>query len=377
MWRRTCQRAHASGSRGLVGERSRPLVLVNDQVLRAAMQGDSTFGVRLRRAGNNSPELRRNLIVNGLLSCASSAWEIQPVSAASNLRRAMLVHSAGFVRFMETAFSRWVEDLNKDASYLLTGAQDHGAHAEEAGLVPFHCTKSSQPRGRGLASEFACFGSDFETPIFRTTSSVLAADVGIIDAAVDKIGSGSRCVYALVTHPGHHAGPSYYSGFCYINTACIACASLARLGMTAALLDLDFHGGNGSFDIMNERGGWFRSINCADAYPWVDMGPCGIEVNSGVGWQDGYSDALELALADVPAAAKVLVVSLGYDTLFTDPEAGKRHGSGLALTVADFQSIGKRLGEATLPVLVVQEGGYDLQAMPAAAQAFLEGLAAA
>lgn len=262
--------------------------------------------------------------------------------------------------------------MHKDASYVLPQAE---ANADVA-LVPFHCVGAVEPRSAGWNAEFACYAGDFETPIFESTTSVLMDDLGVVAAAVERINAGERAVYALTTNPGHHAGPTYYSGFCYVNNASIACALMEKAGRRPALFDLDFHGGNGSFDIAETSGRWFRSIHCANAYPWVDMGKSGIELTAGTSWVSGYASALKKLLAELPRDVDTLVISLGYDTLATDPEAGKRAGVGLSLEVADFFTMGQMLADKGMPVLAVQEGGYDLDQIPLAFAEFVRGLSA-
>eukprot|EP00401_Gymnodinium_catenatum_P065860 CAMPEP_0117513080 /NCGR_PEP_ID=MMETSP0784-20121206/29364_1 /TAXON_ID=39447 /ORGANISM="" /LENGTH=372 /DNA_ID=CAMNT_0005308823 /DNA_START=62 /DNA_END=1176 /DNA_ORIENTATION=- len=334
-------------------------VLVNSKVLCGLRDNDNLqLGVPSGRIGNNNPESRRNRMVHAL-KCVAGA-ELTPTEASSDLADAELSHSAGFVHFLKTAFQRWETELVRDASYVMPQRQEHA----DVALVPFHCVKSELPRSRGLSAEFACYASDFETPIFESTAQVLMEDLGIVATAADRISRGDRAVYALTTHPGHHAGPSCFSGFCYVNNASVACALLEKSGRRPALLDLDFHAGDGSYDIARAHGRWFRSIHCANSYPWVDMGTMGIELTPGTNWADGYASALEKVLAEVPKDTDTLVVSLGYDTLSTDPEAGKRAGVGLSLLVPDFYAMAAVLARQGLPILVVQEGGYDLERVP-------------
>ena len=143
--------------------------------------------------------------------------------------------------------------------------------------------------------------------------------------------------------------------------------------MEPALLDLDFHGGDGSFDCSTALRLWFKSLHYTGAYPWVDMADAGIEVSPGTGWGDGYSAALHAALAELPTSTTVLVVSLGYDTLATDPEVRKR-SIEFALNPEDFRAVGAALAGACRKVIIVQEGGYDLPNLPRAAKALVTGL---
>ena len=354
---------------GAVHAAANIVVVANDAAFDAVRGSNLDYGVPLGRQGNNHPERRRNLLIATLID------NVEGAASAANLDCARAVHSPGFVRFCETAHARWQTELHSDESYLLPGGDP-----DLPALVPFHCTKSLEPRCRGLAAEFACYMSDFETPLLATTASVLRDDLGVVAACVDRlVRDDSGICYALTTHPGHHAGPSYMSGFCYLNNACIASALLQAAGLRVALLDVDFHGGNGSLDCASKLGLWFRSLHCKGAYPWVDMASQGIELAPGTGWVTGFATALRAALAAMPASTSALVVSLGFDTLATDPEAGKRDGVGLALTPDDFIAMGAVLGSACPRVLIVQEGGYDLSedGVARAAAALVAGVSTA
>lgn len=344
-------------------------VVANSKVLFEVREsGNLRFGLPAGRVGNNNPEYRRNLMLHAATKVDGA--EVQPAPPAEDLAAAELVHSAGFVQFLQSAYRRWMTELSQDSSYILQSSRPDA----EVALVPFHCIKSHEPRAAGLSAEFACYASDFETPIFQSTASVLKDDIGVIVDSADRIARGERSVYALTTNAGHHAGPSYFSGFCYINNASIACSLLEKAGRHPALFDLDFHAGNGSFDIAQTNAMWFRSVNCAGAYPWVDMGASGIELPPGTTWSGGYARALESVLAELPEHIDTIVISLGYDTLETDPEAGKRAGVGLSLQTTDFNHMASMLADAGRPVLVVQEGGYDLDNIPAAFSGFVRGL---
>ena len=355
----------------------RLVVIANDAAVEAVLTRDAIdFGIPPVRLGNNHPERRRNLLIDSLQEHMIGA------SIAEDLSDAMLVHSSGYVYFYETAFERWKTELKSDPSYLLPGTS-----MDTPALVPFHCTKTMEPRDHGLAAEFACYASDFETPIFEGTSITLREDLGVVRACVAHLASlpteAQGVAYALTVHPGHHAGPSYSSGFCYINNACVACCMCRDLGLEAALLDLDFHGGNGSFDCCLASTGrfgaarppaqWFRSLHCASSYPWVTMGDAGIELPQGSRWHDCYGPALDAVLSSLPDTASVLVVSLGFDTLATDPESAKR-SKGLCLEPDDFFAMGVALARTGRKVLIVQEGGYDLSNVPRAATELVAGL---
>lgn len=340
-------------------------VVANEEAIEAYKAG--TLTSKQPGVGNNQPELRRNIIMKALADALIGAHSDADLCGADS------VHDGNFLRFLESAFVRWESELHSDTSYL---AQTDGVD-ERIALVPFHCTKSTKPRSTGLPAEFACYMSDFETPISSSTAQILRDDLGVVRKSVEHVAAAAdAAVYAATVHPGHHAGPQYTSGFCYVNNACVACALLLARGMQPALLDLDFHGGNGSFDCVAEasalKGLWFKSVHCSASYPWVDMAEAAVELPAGTD-ADDYCKALRATLDMLPASTDVLVVSLGYDTLESDPEAGKRSG-GLRLETETFCAIGEALSRACRRVIIVQEGGYDLDAIPAAAQALIRGL---
>jgi acetoin utilization deacetylase AcuC-like enzyme len=184
-----------------------------------------------------------------------------------------------------------------------------------------------------------------------------------------------------VPPPGHHAGPAYYGGFCLLNNAAVAAAALRRLGRVA-VVDVDFHHGNGTQDVFwedpevlyvslhgdpaghyphftgarDETGGG-RGVGATRNYPLPD----------GTG-DDGYLAALAAAGELVAGfGAATMVVSLGFDALDGDPLGAFR------VSVAGYRRIGRLLGGLGLPTLLVQEGGYALDAIGACAVAALAG----
>ncbi|HOU42019.1 MAG TPA: histone deacetylase family protein, partial [Promineifilum sp.] len=194
---------------------------------------------------------------------------------------------------------------------------------------------------------------------------------------------GAPLVYALTRPPGHHAYSDLYGGYCYLNNAAIAAHWLAQRGLRPAILDIDYHHGNGTQAIFYERDDvFFCSLHAdpADEYPYYSGYPDEMGAGQGEGatlniplpqatGEAGYLRALDWALAAVDAVSPdMLVVSLGFDTLSGDP-----HG-GMGLTPAAFRPIGQSLAALGRPTLLVQEGGYQLGMLGPALLALLEGL---
>lgn len=193
---------------------------------------------------------------------------------------------------------------------------------------------------------------------------------------------GRQLAYALVRPPGHHAERRSFGGFCYLATAATAAQYLSESGKVA-VLDVDYHHGNGQQDIFYDRGDVLTiSIHGHPrfAYPYFS----GFEDERGVGAGEGknvniplpeqtdgkaYVKALKKALVMVQKfEPKYLVLCLGLDTALRDPTGT------FSLRADDFELNGRLIGQLGLPTLVVQEGGYDTRSLGRNARRFIQGL---
>ena len=194
---------------------------------------------------------------------------------------------------------------------------------------------------------------------------------------------GERVAYGLCRPPGHHATTSLYGGYCFFNNAAIAAAhAVGATGGRVAVLDVDYHHGNGTQQIFYERDDVaFVSLHGdpARAYPYHtgfadETGAgrgrgatCNVPLAAGTD-DDAYLAALEPALAAVDAFdPAVVVVSLGVDTYVGDPMCD------LALTTDGFGRCGAAVAALGRPLVVLQEGGYADDALGANVSAWLVG----
>jgi acetoin utilization deacetylase AcuC-like enzyme len=209
---------------------------------------------------------------------------------------------------------------------------------------------------------------DSGTPL--TAGTWVAAKTGA-DCAVNAAHAlrlGERGTFALTRPPGHHAGADFFGGYCFLNNAALAAQHLLDDGARrVAILDIDYHHGNGTQDIFYRRGDvLFASIHAdpRTEYPFY----LGHADETGEGAGLGFNLNLPLAAGSTPAqwfaaletacirvagfGADALVVSLGVDTFGGDPL------SRFALQSADFLRIGERIAHLGLPTAFVFEGGY-------------------
>jgi len=240
------------------------------------------------------------------------------------------------------------------------------------------------PAGRHDRLGAFCF--DTATPIVAGTADAAHAAVDIALTALGLVLDGASLAYALCRPPGHHAGRSLIGGYCFFNNAAIVAESvLARGAQRVAILDVDFHHGNGTQQIFWDRGDvLYVSLHGdpAGIYPYFS----GYAVERGAGLGEGttlnlplppgtagdaYLATLDEGLEAIRAfdSDAPLVVSLGFDTYHADPICN------LALQTDDYARIGSAIASLGMPVVAIQEGGYAVEALGANAVAFLGALA--
>ena len=238
------------------------------------------------------------------------------------------------------------------------------------------CERQREPL---LLGEFAAPGMAPDTPVCAEVLAAAFAGARSAIAAARLILAGERFAYALCGPPGHHAGPSWLGGCCYLNNAAAAAHTLSEAGTgPVGILDLDIHYPNGTAAIVaRTRDTLLHSLH---AWPVVNI-PCSsaqpcserehvIEFKHAPS-EERYLQALAGSIESLAGSSAVLVASLGYDTVAGDP-----HGCwGFSAQI--FVEIGRLLAASGVAVCVIQEGGYALESLAACSYAFASGLLAA
>lgn len=263
------------------------------------------------------------------------------------------VHSERYLRFLEAAWSEWsVSGHSHNALPLVWPVRDLRSDLEP-GFID---------------GKLGFYAMDAGCPITAGTWEAVRASANLALSGMDAVLAGAPAAFALCRPPGHHAGGEYMGGYCYLNNAAIAAQRCLNQGARrVAVLDVDFHHGNGTQNIFYQRSDvMFLSIHGDPvfSYPYFSGHADEQGANAGLGhninyplpkgtaWP-GYEAALIAACKKVCAyAPDTLVVSLGVDTFEHDPI------SHFKLRNQDFITLGERLGTMRIPTLFVMEGGY-------------------
>jgi acetoin utilization deacetylase AcuC-like enzyme/GNAT superfamily N-acetyltransferase len=223
---------------------------------------------------------------------------------------------------------------------------------------------------------------DTFTPLNRNAYVAAKGSVDCALTAGNLLFEGYRIAYALVRPPGHHAERKAFGGFCYFNSTAITANFLSRHGKVA-VLDIDYHHGNGTQDIFYERSDVLTiSIHGHPSFAYPYFSGFAEENGAGEGYRynrnypqpekldgQGYRQVLARALARIRKfSPRFLVLALGFDPAKNDPTGT------WTLEAKDFYENGRMIGRLDLPTVVVQEGGYRTSSLGNNARLFFTGL---
>jgi acetoin utilization deacetylase AcuC-like enzyme len=281
------------------------------------------------------------------------------------------VHTPDYLDFLRHAWDDWValDPSNVERDALPSVWPNHGLRSDR--------------KPDNFAARLGLYAFDTGSPLTAGTWEAAREGAGCALAAAQCVADGARAAFALSRPPGHHAGADFFGGYCFLNNAALAAQSLRDRGLDrVAVLDIDYHHGNGTQAIFYERADVLVTSvhgDPATEYPFF-LGHSD-ETGSGAGAGcnfnmplprgtgfDVWREALRFALRRVAQfRAAALVVSLGLDTFEGDPISGFR------LKSRDYLSVGGDIARAGLPTVFVFEGGYAVAQLGVNAINVLEG----
>ena len=290
----------------------------------------------------------------------------------------LAVHDKGLVAFLESA---WSELRRQAVPRSFLAADTYPTFRMFEGMSPELVARLREPVAVGGRAGW--WGLDSGNPIVAGTYTAARAAVDVALTTVDAVVAGDSMAYGLCRPPGHHAARSMAGGYCFFNNAAIAAEAIAvRTGEPVAILDVDFHHGNGTQQIFWRRGDvLYVSLHGHPdrQYPFflgredeTGEGP-GKGANLNVPLPAGTTDqeylrALEPGLEAIgKTKGSIVVVSLGFDTYAQDPIGD------FALTTPVYHEVGRRVAALGRRMVILQEGGYYRPALGENARAWLRG----
>ncbi|MBN2117859.1 MAG: histone deacetylase family protein [Anaerolineales bacterium] len=266
------------------------------------------------------------------------------------------VHAEDYIAFLASAWTEWLASEARDKSTLLPATFALRRHPQKP---------------TSLLGRAGYYMMDLSACIVAGTYSAALASANCALSAAEAVANGERAAFALCRPPGHHAGKDYAGGYCFINNAAVAANWLSTQG-NVALLDIDYHCGNGTQDIFYERADVLTISIHADPnfeYPYYAGHANETGTGAGAGFHRNfpldkgtdnarYLSALEEALSLIREfTPKYLVVSAGMDIYAEDPLGT------IKVTTEGIAEIGKRIAALELPTAIVMEGGYNNAAL--------------
>ena len=306
--------------------------------------------------------------VEQALRARGHALRMPEVDSTPQLER---IHTRRYLDFLRTAWDQWL-----------------ALDAANADVQPFPSvwpvrTLRSDVEPANFTARLGLYSMDNGSPLSAGTwaAAKMAADAAA--SAAQALQGGERAAFCATRPPGHHAGADFMGGYCFLNNAAVAAQTLRDGGAArVAVLDVDYHHGNGTQAILYDRADvLFVSIHGdpRTEYPFYLGHPGETGAGEGAGFNlnlplaAGSSAARWFGALDVACeriaryGADALVVSLGLDTFAGDPI------STFKLQGDDFSRLGSRLQALGLPTAFILEGGYAAAELGDNAAAVIEG----
>ncbi|MEH6442891.1 MAG: histone deacetylase family protein [Oceanospirillaceae bacterium] len=268
------------------------------------------------------------------------------------------IHDADFVNFLESAYPLWKAEFGPDSF---------------ATAYTFGMRGMAQHPNACVHSMLAYYTFDVCVPFVEGTYKAIRSAVNVALTGVDLILAGEKSVFSLCRPPGHHASQDLAGGYCYLNNVAIAAQAYLDAGKSkVAILDVDYHHGNGTQRVFYERDDvFFVSLHASPkaeypflmGYPQETGAAAGEGFNLNLAMDKGtefaeYAVQLEFALAKIAEyQPDILLISLGVDTYIDDPVGGFK------LRTEDYLKMGALIAQCSLPTHFVMEGGYAFAAL--------------
>jgi len=292
-----------------------------------------------------------------LTALEKTDWAELTPPADFGLDPILAVHDRDYLAFLESAWREW---LILDPTV--------AASPEQNTFLPatFALRRKPSHVPSQLLGKAGYYIMDLSACIVAGTYEAVLSSANCALSAAKSVISNQSSAFALCRPPGHHAGKDYAAGYCFVNNSSVAANWLSSKGRVA-ILDIDYHAGNGTQDIFYKRNDVLTISIHGDPdfeYPHFIGYADETGVGAGLGFHrnfplpkgtgdEEYLSALDEALKLIrDFAPNYLVVPAGMDTFDGDPLGTFK------VTRAGFAEIGKRIAALNLPTAIIMEGGY-------------------
>lgn len=294
---------------------------------------------------------RMDMLLSGLAKHGYGKLNAPHIDASDAITT---VHSQRYVHFLQSAWQEW---------------QDAGYSGDVLPMsYPYNKRRAHPPVD--IDGKAGYYAASADCVLTETSWHGIKSGADCALSAADYVHHNGGAALALTRPPGHHAGAEYMAGYCYLNYAAISAQYMRDQGVSkVAILDVDFHHGNGTQDIFYARDDiFFASLHGEPDHHFPYFWGHADEVGSGAGegfnanyplpagtqytaWKEALKSALK-RITDFGADA--LIVSLGVDTFENDPI------SSFKLKTPDYADYGREIAALELPTLMIMEGGYGV-----------------
>ena len=330
------------------------------------------FDRNIKRSGTNQPEERQEKIYNKLVG--KYPIYVPNIELTKNIIIGLNAHDYYYLTFLEKAYETFLENPDKD-------------YLKPDGIIPYHFSRRKSFQSNHNSAYWKQIGyycDDVMTPINSDTYKISMESANNCYVAVNML-KLYDCIYCLNTYPGHHAMFAGYGGYCYLNNAYICAKALVVQDYKVAVLDLDYHAGNGIQEILilteNYNNILSVSIHADPKYEYPTFSGFLYENTNNhhniifakkASWIE-YKICLDRALTMINKFnPDVIIVPFGGDTYKDDKDASELYGCSLELD--DYVKMGNEINKLKKKVIVTQEGGYCMDMMPKIIDNLLEGL---
>jgi acetoin utilization deacetylase AcuC-like enzyme len=336
-----------------------------------------------QRNFTNKPELRFENILNQLTNSEFKIVQNDKVLSTEELK-SLKIHSVPMIDFLANCYESY-------SKYLQTNPKDNTFGSLTNGIVPYNITNNNDNKQIKQLEYFRQIGlwsNDLITPIFSNTfaQSLSSASNGFV--VPDYIKQGHNRIYCANINPGHHAQTTKYGGYCYLNNGAICARALLadkQLNYSkVAILDLDYHAGDGTAQIFESDSNVLTisvHINPLYDYPFYTGYPDeNTETNFNFTFEPGcdinqylmlVSKSMEKIKLFNPDA---LIIAFGGDTYKNDLDAIETNRT--SIDIEDYKEISNCISNVwtnSKPIIITQEGGYNMGKIGQIVKSFLSG----